>query len=205
MEIIINKVAKRYLYDWVFKNISLHLLPSHRYAILGKNGSGKSTLLKIISGHLSPSKGTIEYIVEGKSLDKDNIYKELSFTSPYIDLIEEFTLTELVHFHQQFKPFTNKLSSDEFLTLIELKEVKNKEIRFFSSGMKQRLKLGLAICSQTSLLLLDEPTVTLDERSIQWFHHLLDQFSTKRLIIIASNEERDVLSCKKRIDIMDYK
>jgi ABC-type multidrug transport system ATPase subunit len=205
MEIILNNIGKRFLYDWIFREVTLSFEKTNRYAILGSNGSGKSTLLKVLSGHLSPSKGSIEYQLDGKMIDRDDIYKYLSFTSPYIDLIEEFTLLETVRFHQQFKPFIDDIGAMDFIKLIELEKAKDKEVRFFSSGMKQRLKLGLAICSNTSLLLLDEPTATLDEKSADWFHQLLEKYSKNRLIIIASNEERDVASCQKRISILDYK
>jgi len=205
MEIILNNIAKRYLYDWIFRNIDYHFSSTYRYAILGSNGSGKSTLLKILSGHLTPTKGTIQYKIANQEIDKEDIYRQLSYASPYIGLIEEFTLSETIQFHRQFKPFLNNLSTDDFLELIQLKKAKNKEVRFFSSGMKQRLKLGLAICSDTSLLLLDEPTATLDEKSVAWFHELLEQYAANRLIIIASNEERDVTTCQKRINILDYK
>ena len=205
MEIILNNITKRYLYDWVFRNINQHFTTPTRYAILGSNGSGKSTLLKILSGHLSPTKGTLDYKINGQSIDKDDIYQHLSFASPYIDLIEELTLTETIDFHKQFKPFINNLSTTDFLEIIELKKAKDKAVRFFSSGMKQRLKLGLAICADTSLLLLDEPTATLDEKSVDWFHQLLEKYAANRLIIIASNEERDVITCQERINILDYK
>ncbi len=205
MEIILNNIAKRYLYDWIFRNIDYHFSSKARYAILGSNGSGKSTLLKILSGHLTPTKGRIQYKIAGQEIDKEDIYRQLSYASPYIDLIEEFTLSETIQFHRQFKPFRNNLSADDFLSLIQLTKAKNKEVRFFSSGMKQRLKLGLAICSDTSLLLLDEPTATLDEKSVAWFHELLEQYAEDRLIIIASNEERDVTTCQERINILDYK
>lgn len=205
MEIILNNIAKRYLYDWVFRNFDGHFKAPTRYAILGSNGSGKSTFLKVLSGHLSPTKGKIAYKKEGKTIDKEDIYKQLSFTAPYIDLIEEFTLAETIRFHQKFKPFINHLATEDFLDLIQLKKAKDKEVRFFSSGMKQRLKLGLAICSDTSLLILDEPTATLDEKSVEWFNQLLEKFAHNRLIIIASNEERDILTCHERINILNYK
>lgn len=205
MEITLNNIAKRYLYDWIFRNVNLRFEPNIRYAILGSNGSGKSTFLKVLSGHLSPTKGTIIYKKNTKEIDRDNIYKELSFASPYINLIEEFTLRETIQFHQQFKPFIHGLVMNDFLNLVQLEKAVDKQVRFFSSGMKQRLKLALAICSNTSFLLLDEPTATLDEKSVAWFHQLLEQYAKNRLIIIASNEERDVITCQERINILDYK
>ena len=205
MEILLESIGKRYLYEWIFKKITLHFQPQYRYAILGNNGSGKSTLLKIIAGHLSPTKGTIQHQQQQQDIDKDTLYQQISFAAPYIDLIEEFTLEEAIHFHRRFKKFRNNLTSKELLQFIQLEHAANKEIRFFSSGMKQRLKLGLAICSDTSLLLLDEPTSNLDEKSIAWYQNFLNQFADNRLIIIASNEQRDIAQCTKQLNIMDYK
>ncbi len=205
MEIILNNIAKRYLYDWVFRSLNTCFKAPIHYAILGANGSGKSTLLKILSGHLSPSKGVIQYKIGNREISREAIYQQVSFAAPYIDLVEEFTLLESIQFHQKFKPFFNNLSVNDFLELIQLPKAKNKELRFFSSGMKQRLKLGLAICSDTSMLLLDEPTSNLDEKSIEWYHTLLHQYLNNRLIIIASNEKRDLAGCQEQINMLDYK
>lgn len=205
MEILLKDIGKRYLYEWIFKKIDIHFKPEYRYAILGNNGSGKSTFLKILSGHLSPTKGTIQHQQNNKEIDKDQLYQQISFAAPYIDLIEEFTLQEAIRFHQRFKNFRKNLTPQEFLQLIQLKHAANKEIRFFSSGMKQRLKLGLAICSDTSLLLLDEPTSNLDEKSIAWYQDFINQFTDERLVIIASNEQRDIAHCTKQLNIMDFK
>ena len=205
MEIILNNIAKRYLYDWVFRNLHTHFKKPTLYAILGANGSGKSTLLKILSGHLSPSKGSIQYKIGNEEILKEDIYRHISYAAPYIDLIEELTLLETIQFYQNFKPFLNNLNANDFLDIIQLNKAKHKEVRFFSSGMKQRLKLGLAICSDTSVLLLDEPTSNLDENSIKWYHALLNQYLPNRLVVIASNEKRDLTQCQEQINLLDYK
>ena len=205
MDITVENIGKRYLYEWIFKKINFHFKSATRYAILGTNGSGKSTFLKIISGHLSPSKGTILYQKNDQAIDSDDLYKQVSFAAPYIELIEEFTLIEAIEFHQKFKKFRSNITTNDFLQLIQLEHAASKEIRFFSSGMKQRLKLGLAICSNTSILLLDEPTSNLDEKSIDWYQELLNKFSDKRLILIASNEKRDIQDCEEQLNILDYK
>ena len=205
MNITVENIGKRYLYEWIFKKINFHFKSATRYAILGANGSGKSTFLKIISGHLSPSKGTISYQENGQIIDIDDIYKQVSFAAPYIDLIEEFTLQEAIEFHQKFKSFRSNITTVEFLEILQLQHAASKEIRFFSSGMKQRLKLGLAICSDTTILLLDEPTSNLDEKSIDWYQQLLNRFAGNRLILIASNEKRDIQECEEQLNIFDYK
>ncbi len=205
MNITVENIGKRYLYEWIFKKINFHFKSATRYAILGANGSGKSTFLKIISGHLSPSKGTISYQENGQIIDIDDLYKQVSFAAPYIDLIEEFTLQEAIEFHQKFKSFRSNITTVEFLEILQLQHAASKEIRFFSSGMKQRLKLGLAICSDTTILLLDEPTSNLDEKSIDWYQQLLNRFAHNRIILIASNEKRDIQECEEQLNIFDYK
>ena len=81
----------------------------------------------------------------------------------------------------------------------------HQEIRFFSSGMKQRLKLVLAICTDTPILLLDEPTTNLDEQGANWYHKLIQEFAMDRLVIVASNIEADYTFCKQYLNVLDYK
>jgi len=206
MRIELQNVAKRYKLEWVLRHVNLDLQSDKNYAITGPNGSGISTLMKMLSGHLSPSKGNIHFYKKDKKLPAEDMYRHLSFAAPYIELIEEFTLVEALQFHQKFKPFIHHQSLQDVIALLGFERAKNKPIRHFSSGMKQRLKLALAICSHTSLLLLDEPTATLDRQGIGWYQDLIDQFtSPDRLIIVASNVEDDFFFCQERIDILDFK
>lgn len=206
MQIQLNQVGKRFRYDWIFKGIDYTFETGTQYAVLGPNGSGKSTLMKVLSGHLTPSKGTIHFFNKGKKpIDKDNVYQHLSYAGPYIELIEEFSLKEALRFHQQFKPFKAGLSIGDLIDLLSFQHSKNKEIRFFSSGMKQRLKLVLALCSDTNLVLLDEPTTNLDRQGVDWYLELVERFVEQRLVIVASNVEEDYGFCTKTLNILDYK
>ena len=205
MEVKLHKVSKKYRFEWILKNISTNFNAGNQYAILGPNGSGKSTFLKIVSGHLSPSKGEIEFLSNGKQIEIDNVYKEVSIAAPYVELIEEFTLYEALDFHKNFKPFINNASVKEMISLMGLEKSKNKEIKYFSSGMKQRVKLLLAICSQSRLLLLDEPTTNLDQKGIDWYLNLIQKNLKDRITIVASNAAIDYGFCKERLDIMDWK
>lgn len=205
MEVKLHNVGKRYRYDWIFKGIDYHFLPHQKYAILGPNGSGKSTFLRILSGFLSPSKGEIEFNFNGKILDKDVVYKQVSYAAPYLELIEEFTLTESINFHQKFKPFQDGLPTKAIIDFLGLEKSADKEVRNFSSGMKQRLKLMLAVCSDTPMILLDEPTTNLDQQGIDWYGELIDRFVGDRLLIVASNVEGDYAMCGEYLSIPDYK
>ncbi|MBL7815314.1 MAG: ABC transporter ATP-binding protein [Saprospiraceae bacterium] len=207
MHIQLEGVGKRFRYDWIFKNISTTFDNSKRYALLGSNGSGKSTLMKILSGHLSPSTGKIQFFINEKAQDEDDIYKHISYAAPYIDLIEELTLTEMIQFHTTFKPLSKSLKINDLIEILGFEKSRHKEIRYFSSGMKQRLKLALAICSNSPILLLDEPTTNLDAQGVAWYRQLMSRFTegTHRLTIVASNIEHDYDFCDIQLNIEDYK
>lgn len=193
------------MYDWIFRNVNC-TFENGSFAILGHNGSGKSTLLKVISGHLTPSKGKITFIdTNQKIISEDIIYKYISYAAPYIELVEEFTLDEQLQFHKNFKPFFPDLTLEGIKDILKLSNTQDKQIKFYSSGMKQRLKLVLACCSDTSVLLLDEPTTNLDKQGVSWYQHLVSQYSRDRLVIIASNVEDDYFLCKQQILMTDYK
>lgn len=199
-------VGKRFRYEWIFKDIHQTFELGQSYAILGPNGVGKSTLMKILSGHLTPSVGQILFSLNEKKMDTDNIYKHISYAAPYIELIEEFSLREALSFHAQFHPFQQGLNIKKVLELLHFNAATaEKQIKFFSSGMKQRLKLALALCSETPFVLLDEPTTNLDNQGFAWYRQLIDDFGKNRLIIVASNVAHDYDFCHKKISILDFK
>lgn len=206
MNIKLEELGKKYNAEWIFKGIHLDLVAPKRYAIVGPNGSGKSTLLKVISGHTTPTKGRIgHYTADHKKLPNDAVYPYISYAAPYIELIEELTLIEAITFHSQLKPFYSHLSVQDVLQLSGLSHAANKEIRHFSSGMKQRVKTTLAVCSDTACLLLDEPATNLDLQAIAWYKQLVEQFSENRLVLIASNDLDDIAFCQEQVNILDYK
>lgn len=207
IQITLEDLGKRFRYEWIFRNLSTTFEGGKTYALLGSNGSGKSTLMKILSGHLSPSAGKITFLLNEKKQDEDNIYKHISYAAPYIELIEELTLTEMIQFHIKFKPLSNALTTNDLIEILNFEKSRHKEIRFFSSGMKQRLKLVLAICSDSSILLLDEPTTNLDAQGVAWYRQLMSRFTegANRLTIVASNIEHDYDFCHKMLNIEDFK
>ena len=211
MDIELQGIGKRYQYDWIFKDLSYQFKAGQSYALLGQNGSGKSTLMQILSGQLSPSRGERHYSQQGQALELGLVYTQLSFAAPYIDLIEEFSLQEALSFHGQFKRFLPGFAdkTPDWLDRLQLpRSAWRKHLRYFSSGMKQRVKLALAIGSDTDLLLLDEPGITLDQSGLDWYAQLLQDFAfnnPKRLVIIASNVEADISACQHRLAIQDFK
>ncbi|MDX1667450.1 MAG: ABC transporter ATP-binding protein [Saprospiraceae bacterium] len=205
LRIELVEVAKRYRLEWVLRHINLTFEAGRRYALTGPNGSGKSTLMKMLSGHLSPSRGKIRFQLGEQPLDRGEVYRYLSYAAPYVDLIEEFTLQEAVDFHCRFKNFPPPLDPEALIQLLGFKRARQKPVRAFSSGMKQRLKLALAICSDTPMLLLDEPTTNLDQQGVQWYLDLIHQYGAKRTIVVASNAAVDYGFCEEGVDVMGYK
>lgn len=207
MNITLSNIGKRYNYEWIFRKVDYQFTSKNNYVILGANGSGKSTLLQVIAGNLIPSEGKIEYRnAESKIIAEEDIFKQLSFAAPYLELYEEFTLVESIEFQAKFKPFYNGLSTGQIIEITELDKAKNKQLKYYSSGMKQRVRLALAVLCNSPLLLLDEPTSNLDKKAIDWYQRLVTDYSKNRLIIVASNQiEYEYPFCNKEILVEDYK
>lgn len=200
MEIILEDIGKRFTTGWVFRGISQTINSGEHLAITGLNGSGKSTLLQIISGYLTATAGTVTYNKAGSKIKRDNIFKHLAISAAYSELDEELSALELFRHFKHFKKFLVE-DENEFLELVDLKKEKDKQVVYYSSGMKQRLNLGLALVMDVPLLLLDEPTSFLDGMKKGWFHEVLAQYGKGKTVVIASNDEGDIRSCGKQVDM----
>lgn len=206
MRITLSNIGKRYNTEWIFRKVSTELTADEHCVFLGSNGSGKSTLLQLVAGSILPSEGELKYEYNGTTVANENIYRYISFASPYLDLFEEYTLREAVSFHTRFKPLFAGIDEKRFIGLTQLEKAADKQIRNYSSGMKQRVRLALAILSDTPLLLLDEPASNLDKKAIEWYSDLVQEFSSGRLIIVCSNQQQYEYSfCKRELHVEEYK
>lgn len=205
MKIQLTEASKRFQYEWIFKNLNLHLQSGDSLAVTGSNGSGKSTLLKCIAGSIPLSSGKITWANEQNEIPSSDWYQKLSISAPYLELPEEFTLSELLDFHFQFKSPIPEISISEMVKTMYLDQHANKPVSQFSSGMKQRVKLSLALFSDCPVVFLDEPTSNLDARGIAWYLDLIKNFGSNRILIICSNEPREFEFCTKKIKLEEYK
>ena len=205
MTITLQNIGRRFNRDWIFRGVDHKFTSGESYAILGPNGSGKSTLLQVLNGSLSPSIGTISYAYEGKPVEVDQIFEHLSLAAPYLELIEEFTLAEMIDLHFKFKSYKAGMDNKAVIDVLDMEANKNKLIKYFSSGMKQRLKLALAFCADTPILMLDEPTSNLDAQGVEWYLGLVEKYALNRLTIICSNQDHEYGFCGNRLNISDYK
>ncbi|MBW6490571.1 MAG: ATP-binding cassette domain-containing protein [Lentimicrobium sp.] len=206
LTISLEKAGKQYNHTWIFSELSAEFQTNTATAILGSNGSGKSTLLQVISSAIMPSSGNLKYNMNGQEVRPEHAFRLMSIAAPYIELIEDFTLTEMVCFHRRMKPLIRNMSTPEFIRASYLSENADKAIKHFSSGMKQRVRLALAILSDTPALLLDEPVTNLDRTGIDWFRELIEKNSSNRIVVISSNSIADEFDfCKQQIRMEDYK
>ena len=200
-KISLENFGKKFNYEWIFRGFSYEFVSGEAYAITGANGSGKSTFLQCLAGFFPQSEGKIIYSQDSKIIQGDDFYTYLSFAAPYQELIEEFTLLEQINFHQKFKKFSQNQTTKEIIKKLRLEASEDKFIKNFSSGMKQRLKLGLALYAQTPVLLLDEPTTNLDTEYINLYKEEIRQNLEERLVIVCSNDANEYDFCKKIIKI----
>ena len=204
MKITTENLGKRFNREWIFRNVSLTFESGNTYAIVGPNGSGKSTLLQMLWGQMPPSIGSLSYLQDQRVIPVEELFSHLSIATPYQELIEEFTLEEMVRFHFHFKKPRGG-SIQEIIQRMELAHATEKLISNFSSGMRQRLKLGLAFLSESAVLFFDEPTTNLDKKTIGWYWDQFSQLPPGLLIFIASNQEAEYPNTAQKIDISAYK
>ena len=200
-QISLIDAGKRFNKDWIFQSLNVAFEQGQHYALIGNNGSGKSTLLQILSGYTTLSKGSIEW----NNADSQTAYDQISIAAPYLELVEELTTIEHFKFHATFKSLVDTLSIQEMIELIGLENATHKQIRYFSSGMKQRLKLALAIFSTSPILLLDEPCSNLDKEGYALYKELIQKYAMHKLIIVGSNDPEEYTFCTQQINLMDYK
>ena len=213
MTICLSDAGKRFNRDWIFRHFNYTFETGQSYAITGPNGSGKSTLLQVLSGGMYINEGRVEYGVGSQEMgvsnaaiiSAENIYRNVSIAAPYLEVVEEMTLTEFLDFHHGFKPFLTGITTDLIIAAIGLEKAVNKQIRYYSSGMKQRVKLAQCIFSDTDIVLLDEPCTNLDAQGIELYHRLIADYCKERLVVVSSNDEVEYRFCKEKIEIINFK
>lgn len=200
-----ESLSKRFSREWIFRKLTITFTPENIYVITGSNGSGKSTLLQVLSGHIPPSGGTLRFTKAGEHLSEDEVFKHISLAAPYMDLIDEFTLTEQLNFHFRMKKIREGVTVEDLISILYLENARDKLISNFSSGMKQRLKLGIAFYTQAAVLFLDEPGTNLDKRAFSWYLNELLKVPKNGVIIIASNNALEYPENAAILNIEEFK
>jgi ABC-type multidrug transport system ATPase subunit len=216
MTISLSDAGKRFNREWIFRHFTYNFEEGSSYAIIGPNGSGKSTLLQVLSGSMHINEGSLKFesgvgsqesgVKNTKSLIlAEKIYSYVSICAPYLEVVEEMTLKEFLNFHNGFKPFLPGLTIEKIIAILGLEKAVNKQIRYYSSGMKQRVKLAQCIFSDTPVVLLDEPCTNLDTAGIELYNELVTVYCKKRMVIVSSNDHHEYEFCQEKINIMSWK
>ncbi|MGN6248146.1 MAG: ABC transporter ATP-binding protein [Ginsengibacter sp.] len=205
MKISLSNLGKRFNRDWIFRKVNCGFEEAKHYAITGPNGSGKSTLLQIIAGSSVFNEGNISYFENEKAVSPEKVFQKIAFAAPYLELVEEMTLTEFFAFHQKMKGWIEDMPTEKVIHLSSLNHAAHKQIRYYSSGMKQRVKLAQAILSDVPVVLLDEPLTNLDEEGISLYYQLVERFCQNRLVIISSNDKKEYAFCNEILDLRKFK
>ncbi|WP_375418043.1 ATP-binding cassette domain-containing protein [uncultured Hymenobacter sp.] len=200
-----QRLGKRYGREWIFRDLSYSFRPGSATALLGPNGAGKSTLLNTLAGQLLPTAGTLTYSLGGRELAVEDVPQHLAYCAPYLELLEDLTLSEFLRFHTRFKPLRPGLTPERLVEIMYLEKARNQLIRQFSSGMKQRLKLALALYADAPLLLLDEPTTNLDAAGQAWYQEHVQTTRAGRTLLLSSNVPAEYAFCEAQLLVTDYR
>ncbi len=200
----LKNIGKKYNRHWIFKAMDRSFQGGDYISVTGHNGSGKSTLMRILSGVMKPTQGQVQLCCGDQPIKEEELYNYVSLCAPQMDIPDELNLLELLEFHFKFKATLPSISIQDIPMLIQLDGQENKPISQYSSGMRQRVKLGLAILSNTPLLILDEPTTNLDVNGVNWYYNLVEKYIEQRIVFIASNQEREYYFCNASIHLPDY-
>jgi heme exporter protein A len=202
----IKELTKLFGRRLVFRNIDGEFRAGNIYGIAGKNGAGKSTFVKILAGVLSPTSGSAVHYKNDKKISHEKIFEHLGFVSPYLILYDEFTAEEnLIHFSRIRGEEYDTDYANALLKRFGLYKRRKDLLKNYSSGMKQRMKFVFALLHKPFLLILDEPTSNLDENGKETVYEIIREQGKERLVIVASNEERDLSLCAEILNLEDYK
>ncbi|MCX6135193.1 MAG: ABC transporter ATP-binding protein [Ignavibacteriales bacterium] len=203
MTLTLSDVSKEFNRRSIFRDVSFTLGRSDSLAITGRNGSGKSTLVKLLCGLLSPTKGTIAYTLDGKSIEHDNVRNHIGLVSPYLQLYDEFTGWENLELLSKIRSdrVLEKGRIEEVLQDVGLWERKDDFLRTYSSGMRQRLKYAFALIHKPDILVLDEPTSNLDSDGIEMVKRRAMDQKKDSILIVATNDAEEVTWCEKSISL----
>ena len=190
----------------IFKDINFAWNDNGIFGISGPNGSGKSTLVKIIAGLIAPTSGKIIHKNSDGEIIPEKLHNHIGFVSPYLVLYEEFSAWENLKIFAKIRgvPF-NKEKVLYYLSQFLLDNRKDDLVKTYSSGMKQRLKFAFALMHSPDVLIFDEPTSNLDEEGKKVVYKIILEEGKNRIVIVASNEMKDLELCQEVLFLEKYK
>ena len=191
----------------LFRGLSFEMAGGTSVAVTGSNGSGKSTLLRILAGVLRPRKGEVELQVNGASVDAEERPLHTGLVAPYLNVYDGLTARENLQFLAKARQLPNaETRMQAVLNQVDLASRADDAVAEYSSGMKQRVKFAAALLAAPPLLLLDEPTVTLDAAGRAMVDAVkAAQVDAGRLLVVATNIANEAATCDRTISVEDFR
>ncbi|GKV68960.1 ABC transporter ATP-binding protein [Sporosarcina sp. NCCP-2716] len=194
MQLELKDLTKSYDDTIALNRVSFRLTPGI-YGLLGSNGSGKTTLFRIISGVLKQTTGTVTYNGENTRANSDAFRSILGFLPQDFSYYPDFTGMKFMLYIAALKGIHKNVAKKrcvELLELVGLEDVRNKKIKTYSGGMKQRLGIAQAMINDPEVLILDEPTVGLDPKERVRFRNLISSFSENKIVLLSTHIVSDI-------------
>lgn len=203
MRVELQEVTHSFGGEDVLSRLSLVIQPGESWAITGGNGSGKTTVLRCLSGLIRPREGRVVWLGSDEEPIHSGKWSTLwSYAAPYMELPEELSMAEVLRLQEDQRGLLDGMSRQQLIERSGLGHAVNRPIKGFSSGMKQRLRLLLAYCTDSKIIFLDEPTSNLDRAAINWMIELDDSLRADRTLIVGSNHiEPELGLCTKMIEL----
>jgi ABC-type multidrug transport system ATPase subunit len=199
ISITTEKIEKKFGKTLLFRDVNFTLVQGDSFYITGPNGSGKSTLLQILAGIQKPSSGNIIYTLDNTVVESGYYKDYFGFTGPQVNPYDMLTSLENLRFTSSGTVDENMII--DYLEKFDLYMHRAKAVKYYSSGMKQRLRLIHALINNPQILMLDEPCSNLDSKGRDILYRILDELKKDKMLIIATNESEDINLCSKGISL----
>lgn len=194
MELRIESLTKQYGANLAVNNLSL-TLSTGVYGLLGANGAGKTTLMRLLCDILPPTSGQIFYDSQNIRESGDRYRNVLGYLPQDFGYYPDFTAFKFLMYMSAVKGLSRGFAKERSLELLDevgLLQVKDKKIKTFSGGMKQRLGIAQAMLNDPRVLILDEPTAGLDPKERVRFRNLISTFSRNKIVLLSTHIVSDV-------------
>lgn len=204
MGLELKSVEKRYDNKTVIQKININF-KAGIYGFLGPNGAGKSTMLRMLSTVEQPEAGMISY--QGSDIFQmgEGYREKLGYVPQKFGYYPDFTAYKFLQYMAKLKDISDgEKVIKEILEKVNLWQEKDKKVKTFSGGMKQRLNIAQSLLNNPEILLLDEPTVGLDPNERIHFKNFLLQISENKIVIFATHIVSDVEDIADKVVILHH-
>jgi len=203
--VAVDQLVKTYKTTRAVDGISFALEAGSMTGLLGGNGAGKTTTIAMILGLVMPTSGTIKVLGAKMPRQRYQVLHKLNFESPYMDMPHRLTVRQNLKVFGQLYAVENL--ADRILSLareLDLVEFLDRPVGKLSAGQKTRVALAKALINSPKLLLLDEPTASLDPDTADWVRGRLERFRKERgaTVLLASHNMAEVERLCERVIIM---